>query len=275
MSTKMDNGSGVKVYATEDYSKFKRLDGNRGVADGRVKKIINSITSIGYMPVPILVNKNFEIIDGQGRVEACKRLGLPVYYIMVDGVGIEECIAMNINQVNWTINDYIKSYADRGNESYQYLLDLNTKFAPDFKQPPVLYAACGFASGGGVREIIKSGGVQISKRQYDKARVALSWLYNVKNVIDKVVGRSEYYYVALLYCYFHKDIDNDRLERKVKAATDIYPVANIGQSLKAIEDIYNYHNSNKVYIETIWRQENDSRISEYNRQYRDRQKRRA
>ena len=265
----MNKLSDIKVYVTDDYDKFTRLDGNRSIADGRVKKIIDSINTVGYMPVPVLVNENLEVIDGQGRVEACKRLGLPVYYIMKRDAGIDACIAMNINQTNWSIMDYIKSYADRGNQSYKYLLDLLEKFSPSYKQTPVLYAACGVMGGGGRAEV-KCGSIQIDKKQYDKARVALSWLYHVKEAIDRIPGRTEYYYIALLYCFANKDIDNDRLAKKINGATDLYAISNVSQALRAIEEVYNYHNTKKVYIETIWRQERAASLTEYNRQYKER-----
>ena len=100
-----------KVLVTNDYDMFKRLEGNRSVTELRVKKISNSIKTVGYVMNPIIVNERFEVIDGQGRLEVLRRLELPVYYIVVNGIGRKECIAMNINQTNWSLYDYIQSYA--------------------------------------------------------------------------------------------------------------------------------------------------------------------
>lgn len=107
-----------EIYQTENYSIFKRLSGNRGVEDSRVLSILKSIQNVGYIKNPIIVNEKYEVIDGQGRLEACKRLGLPVYYSIAEGAGIEECIAMNINQKNWKVEDYINSYGELGINSY-------------------------------------------------------------------------------------------------------------------------------------------------------------
>ena len=101
-----------KVFATMNYDQFKYLDGNRSVKDGRVNKILNSIDEVGYIPAPIIVNEKMEIIDGQGRLEACRRRKIPISYLVIKGIGINECTAMNINQSNWTINDYIERYKD-------------------------------------------------------------------------------------------------------------------------------------------------------------------
>ena len=64
------------IFEEPDYSQFKYLGGNRDITHS--KKLLESITQNGYFNVPILVNENMEIIDGQGRFEALKMLGLPI-----------------------------------------------------------------------------------------------------------------------------------------------------------------------------------------------------
>ena len=102
------------VTLEHDLSVFKVLDGNRSVNPGRVDKIAQSIQKVGFIQCPIVVNEKMQVIDGQGRLEACKRLGLPIPYIKIKGVGIDECLAMNINQKNWSSEDYIKSMPTEG-----------------------------------------------------------------------------------------------------------------------------------------------------------------
>lgn len=58
------------VYRTNNYDQFKRLVGNREVNPKRVKTIKKSVEEIGYIPNPIIVNENMEVIDGQGRLQA-------------------------------------------------------------------------------------------------------------------------------------------------------------------------------------------------------------
>lgn len=86
-----------KVFLESNLSKFKLLDGNRSIEESRVNKIIDSIKTVGFINSPIVCNEHYEIIDGQGRLEACKRLGLAIPYIVIDGLGVDECRAMNVN----------------------------------------------------------------------------------------------------------------------------------------------------------------------------------
>ena len=110
------------IYETVDYSIFKRLPSNRDVLQARLKKLIESF-SIREIMNPIVVTKNYEIIDGQGRFEAKKILNRPIQYIIDESATIEDCRRLNAYNTPWTINDYVKSLADGGNDNCQRLLE--------------------------------------------------------------------------------------------------------------------------------------------------------
>ncbi|MBQ1790336.1 MAG: ParB N-terminal domain-containing protein, partial [Oscillospiraceae bacterium] len=107
------------VYVSTDYDSFKVLDGNRDPEkNSRIKKIERSIDKVGFIEAPILVNEHYEVIDGQARLAVAKKHGYPIYFCILPGKGIEECIALNQSSTAWTIMDYIHSYAAQGNENY-------------------------------------------------------------------------------------------------------------------------------------------------------------
>ena len=70
----MENQKVVK--STKNYEMFQKLEGNRPVLERRINKIIASINNVGYITSPIIVNDKYEVIDGQGRLEALKQLKL-------------------------------------------------------------------------------------------------------------------------------------------------------------------------------------------------------
>lgn len=86
------------IYSSEDYSVFRKLNGNRSVLEQRKNMIMASITERGWIRNPVVVNEKMEIIDGQGRFEALKELGLPIEYVVAKGASISDCIALNIKQ---------------------------------------------------------------------------------------------------------------------------------------------------------------------------------
>ena len=115
------------VKKTEDYSIFKAMDANRQVNLNHVNNLIRSMDTNGALVNPVIVNENYEIIDGQHRLRASLELGLPVYYLMVEGYGIKEVHALNLNQKNWSNQDYLEAYANDGNVNYQRLLEFQKR----------------------------------------------------------------------------------------------------------------------------------------------------
>ena len=59
------------IYATTDYDKFKFLEGNRKLRLNNLEKMRESMIE-EQLVIPICVNENFEIIDGQHRYTICK-----------------------------------------------------------------------------------------------------------------------------------------------------------------------------------------------------------
>lgn len=108
----------TSVFETSDYAKFKFMLGNRHINLSSVKKIEESIAQNGFKMCPILVNEKFEIVDGQHRFTALKNLGLPIYYIIENGLNIEDCKILNLNVKNWSMTDFLKSYSDMNNTEY-------------------------------------------------------------------------------------------------------------------------------------------------------------
>jgi len=110
------------VQTTKDYLRFKFLQGNRDLVEGNIKAVMNQISAFGQRQ-PIIINERNEIIDGQHRLEACRRLNIPIKYIVDNGARIDHVISANIVGKKWTLTDYIKRFVAEGNENYVELYD--------------------------------------------------------------------------------------------------------------------------------------------------------
>lgn len=102
----MENENNVTVQTTREYSKFKKLKGDRVPTQYRVNRLISSIKKVGYIGAPIIVNEKMEIVDGQARVEALETLSLSVPYIVVPGAGLDEAMALNGVQSKAAADDF-------------------------------------------------------------------------------------------------------------------------------------------------------------------------
>jgi hypothetical protein len=101
-----------QVQQTKDYTKFKFLTGNRPLDRFHIKKLKQSIEKNNRLNLhPIIVNQNFEIIDGQHRYEAARQLDLEIFFIKSDTINDEHLIECNVNQKSFEVENYIDFFA--------------------------------------------------------------------------------------------------------------------------------------------------------------------
>lgn len=238
-----------KIEVTRDYSIFKQLEGNREATDKRAAKIAKSIRKVGYVPCPIVVNEKYEVIDGNGRFKAIKNLGLHVYYIVVPGLTIEHCVAMNINSTNWTNTDFINSYAEQGNRNYvslKYLMEKHPHLSPR-----IILAAATNAIGGSDNSTIKNGTLTIDQSKVFFADEILTWIdKNFVPIKNCVNGRFETLMYALIFAYKWSTADMNRLtETVIQYKNDLPPATNVKYTLEQLSKLYNKNmKKNFVYL---------------------------
>lgn len=224
-----------EIKRTWDYTLFKKLTGNRVVTEKRINKIVDSIQRVGYIMNPIIVNQNYEVIDGQARLEALKRLHRPIYYIVVEGAGFQECVSMNINLTNWSVQDYIDSYIIQGNPYYIKLAKLTNLYKCSYK------TVC-FALTNKSRlpsAIIKEGALEFTDEDYERAEEKLAFLASITG-IKKLNGGISYFHQAIIYCYQHPLVDHNRLKEKIEECyTFMLPWKDAQTAVESIEAIYN------------------------------------
>ena len=239
-----------KVMRTKEYSIFKDLLGNRGIGK-RKKKIETSIDEIGYIPVPIVVNEKYEVIDGQGRLSVCKERCLPVYYMVIPGLGLKECVAMNANSTKWSQEDFIHSFTQLGNSNYIILKSFMSRYKNDLSLDVITFALCETVS---CRAEIKNGDFKVKQRCMEDADDLCRFVIDTTKDID-FPGYKNGLQCALAWCFRNEEIDNEYLKKVVREKAYIFKsYSKISDWLKAIEEIYNFKRStsNRRKIYAMW-----------------------
>jgi hypothetical protein len=112
----------MNIQQTKDYSRFFIREDNREINQAHLKKLIKSIQSKDLMAYnPIIINRGGEIIDGQHRYEAAKKLEKTIYYVVMDNGALQDIILLNNNMRNWTTTDFMMAYIRLGNQNYRQL----------------------------------------------------------------------------------------------------------------------------------------------------------
>ena len=112
--------SNSKVYSTTEYNLFKKLRGNRAINELHVRRLVEAIKEKD-LQIPIIVDEDMNVLDGQHRLDAYKIVGNPIFYIVKNKFDLQD--VRNVNSVarKWTLSEYLMSYCKLGKKDYQLL----------------------------------------------------------------------------------------------------------------------------------------------------------
>jgi len=231
------------IKRTSDYSIFRRMNGNRGVDEKRVRGLVKSIQKIGWISNPIIVNEKMEIIDGQGRFEALRRLGMPVEYRILKNTGLEVCQVMNSHNTAWKTSDFVDSYADTGNENYQRLRQLSHMYKAPLET--ILWAA-GYACNGKTYDYLKNGGLELTKAQYDAVIKKMDIYEKYYPAFAKIGGqrrtKEKVIFFLIDYGEKHSDFDHGKMIATIAAADPhAMNTHNFDRLLESVQEAWNFN----------------------------------
>ena len=240
MGFKEDNSVVGYVYETRNYEQFKTLLGNRDVTEERVHKIEQSMLA-KQLPIPCVVNEKLEVIDGQGRLAVSKKHELPIYFTVVPGLTIDDCVTANIYSTNWSLKDIIDRYAKTGNKSYQRLRALLEDSG--FKIYTVLCATGKSATHTKDKMVLKRGQIEISETDFAVAKDRLRKASEVCDAIQAhrsdVNGR-EIIAQAIIRCTKTDGYDHRRMVKVCHENALVYVDSKkVVQVLEQIKEFYN------------------------------------
>lgn len=240
------------VLQTSDYSIFKRIPGNRDVLRLRVEKIKKSIETNGWIPSPIIVNEFMQIVDGQGRFEALKTLGLPVEYIVVPGLGMKECVVFNSTQTRWKTRDYIESYAEAGNENYIRLKSLLDEFS-QFSESIVLFV---YNNSKKLDvSVVPAGTLKFDDEHFRMCKRILTNLAPYSEICKLIRGNSTFFLEAVIFASGLEEVSSKILLAKCQKNISMAGmIVDMRSALTALETIYNFKASKgaRVYLVTAY-----------------------
>ena len=100
------------IHTTTNYDLFRFHEQNRKAGSNRqLPKLIDELDLTPY--VPIVVDEDFYIVDGQNRFLACKALGKPVYYVILprEYDTNSSIITLNKAQQAWRQDEFLHFWA--------------------------------------------------------------------------------------------------------------------------------------------------------------------
>ena len=168
------------VYATSDYEMFKYVTGNRGINERSVERLASDIRVKGQINA-VMITPECYVIDGQHRILACKKLHIPVKFVItpVDGLSdLDYIMSANTVNHNWGWRNYLEMYCVLGKESYISYKKLMDRFKFDHT---AMLSAVLFTRGDG-----GAGG----PNDFNKGNLRIR---NINDVINRLENIEEYW----------------------------------------------------------------------------------
>ncbi|QDP46209.1 MAG: putative ParB [Prokaryotic dsDNA virus sp.] len=226
------------ILITKDYSQFKFVKGNRAINYTHVNNLVESIKEKD-LQMPIIVDENMNVVDGQHRLEAYRLLKKPVHYIVKKNFNLTDIRQINSVQKSWTPITYMNSFKDLGVEDYVYL----EWFVRTYKFG--IIESCQMLTNGsqqGKKDAIefKLGNFKITNLEKGK-KMAIR--------INKIGEYFQYYkkrtfVAAMIFSFKHKEFEWSRFEQKLENFSSM--LKNQGSRndfLINIEKLYNHKTS--------------------------------
>lgn len=237
-----------KVKKSTDYTRFQFLDWNRAINPANLKKLIEENQKTFQLhKFPILIDSDFNIIDGQHRFTASQKLGAPVYFIQEDDLAeFKDVTSVNRAGKTHTAQDMIQMSAKAGNKNANIVLSVYKSFSCKFDIGMIarLFSQDSRSSGRLTEELRESGNVAIPNQ---KLGMEILTALDSAEFPDATTMR-----IAMAikdFCKATKVSPKAVVERLNRKAHLWRKTADIPQAIELVLDLYNHGlaQENKVF----------------------------
>jgi ParB/Sulfiredoxin domain len=230
----------VTVWETTDYEVFDSSNNNRRV--DRVDELMKSMEKHGFIPaytlhVRQLGTKKYRVIGGHNRLEAARRLGIPVLFtVCSDTATIHELERSN---KKWSLNDFLHSFTQQGMSDYNYLRRFHNNSKIPVQECIHLLQSKKGLYGRQRADVFKDGDLYIENPNFG---------LRVSDMVTHLTGlgirfaRHTNFIRALRFLMVLNDFNGDQLKHKVKTFPDLLTKqSNTESYIDNIEYVHNYN----------------------------------
>jgi hypothetical protein len=232
-----------EIQKTYDYKRFKFLKENRPINKHKVEQIKKSIKEDDQTPFrPILVDKDFGIIDGQHQFAAEVELEYPVYYVRNPDAKLRSIALLNAFTSSWGIGNYLHFYAKQGLTSYQEVMTFMETYHISASLA-MMALAMTFHDMGTLRSDFKEGRFVVTHRE--EGKILMDEVTRLRpHALEGVLTDREFY---RSYTLLRQQVELDILLNQLEAyGLKLEPRSRKKDYLRMFEDILNWKKSKNL-----------------------------
>lgn len=224
------------VFSSTNYDMFKFLDANRKLNVRNYSKLINSMKE-EQLEIPVIVNEKFEIIDGQHRFTAAKELGLPVYYMIRKGYGIDQVKRANMVSSNWSKEDFLLSHIQSGIQEYTEFKEILDTYGVNIADAISLFAFVQNKNQNIACKIFDNGSLSLEGKE-----TAIEFLEALEDFKGFKEYKSKSFFNAFMKLYFNPDYDHEKMKERLKTRSSyLVKKSSYGEYLEVLtKQIYSF-----------------------------------
>lgn len=227
------------IHSTRDYDRFSVPKGQRNVNWKRVAEMSEAMLEKSFLQsYPIVVNSGFEILDGQHRFEAARRIKADIHYVVNDQIAPPDVAKLARLTKSWKLEDFLKSYMDQGLPEYIRFDAFVQKYGL------TVNASLNLAGTGTDVKVItgrfKAGTFQFLNKEFC-VRVA-ERVQDFASHFPQGYRQSSFVYalrhISQIEAYDHSVM----MQKMTYLSTRLVKCATVEQYVALLEEIYNYRN---------------------------------
>ena len=235
------------ILETTDYELFKFIDCNRSINKAHVDKIVKSM-QLKLLDDPIVVNQHMEIVDGQHRFYALRKLELPIRYRFDPDRTDADIRTTNNVKRGWSFQDYLASFIiDEKGKGRSYAGPYTTLdwFKKTYNLPmKICIILLGGSAGTYGLHNFRSGKFKIANLELAKKRAKI--LHELAK-LDKFMARTQFM-SAMIFLMRHRDFDIKRFLKVLETKSNsLKGQASRDDYIDNIVKVYN-----KGYVRDKW-----------------------
>lgn len=234
----------MEIKKTRMYDIFRFKKENREINYNKVASLKSKLIENGRQIVPIICNREMEVIDGQHRLEALKELGWEVTYYVDESVTVNDLISINNTQKNWGLMDYIHFYASSGNDTYIEL----ERICRENEDLPLKVVLAAIQEKYVHERDIKAGKLSFSEEEIAKGKECLEYIKGMRREIRIKITQPANFFFLIVKTYYLIDIDRERLYKMIVERYGTENYGNAEQCARVIENWYNHKLRSYRYI---------------------------
>lgn len=231
------------VYKTTDYDKFNIIEDNRDINPKHVAKLAKAMDERGWEKGSyVVVDRNMNVFEGQHRVSSARIKGVPVFYIIEDGLDSNSISNLNRNQQQWKVTDHLNKFVKAGNPNYVALSEFMEEFSEFKATDQMMLTQNAYVMVD--RDIFDSGMYKV--KDMELARTWARQLMSLKPYFKDGYNKANFVRSMAFVMSKEPSFIFDEFLHKIKINRDLIHLCGDRRGyIQMIEEIYNYKRPNK------------------------------